>query len=69
MHNAVRRAGQRGELAFESITARQLEAGLALMRFHFLTHDGPVPDEVIVEIVDEVVVPLLHAASPKTNGT
>ena len=28
-----------------------------------------VPDEVIVEIVDEVVVPLLHAASPETNGT
>ena len=26
-----------------------------LMRFHFLTHDGPVPDEVIVEILDEVV--------------
>jgi AcrR family transcriptional regulator len=66
MHNAVRRAGERGELAVESITARQLEAGLALMRFHFLTHDGPVPDEVIVDIVDEVVLPLLHAASSKT---
>jgi hypothetical protein len=56
----------RGELVVESITARQLEAGLALMRFHFLTHDGPVPDEVIVEIVDEVALPLLRAASPKT---
>ena len=53
MHNAVQRAGQRGELAVESITTRQLEAGLTLMRFHFLTHDGPVPDQVIVEIVDE----------------
>jgi AcrR family transcriptional regulator len=66
MHNAVRRAGERGELVVESITARQLEAGLALMRFHFLTHDGPVPDEVIVEIVDEVVLPLLRAACPKS---
>ena len=41
-----------------SITQRQLEAGLALMRFHFLTNDGPIPDEVIVEIVDEIILPL-----------
>jgi hypothetical protein len=33
------------------------------MRFHFLTHGGPVPDYVIIEIVDEVVLPLLHAAA------
>ena len=32
-----------------------------MMRFHFLTHGGPVPDHVIVEIVDEVMLPLLHA--------
>jgi hypothetical protein len=36
---------------------------MALMCFHFLTHDGPVPDEVLVGIVDEVVLPLFHAAS------
>jgi hypothetical protein len=51
----------------ESITARQLEAGLVLMSFHFLAHDGPVPHEVtvdIVNIVDEVVLPLLRAAFP-----
>ena len=35
-----------------------------LMRLHLLTHDGPVPHEVTVEIVDEVVLPLLRAASP-----
>jgi hypothetical protein len=34
-----------------------------MMRFHFLTHGAPVPDHVIVEIVDEVVLPLLHAAA------
>jgi len=33
------------------------------MRFHLLTHDGPVPHEVIVDIVDEVVLPLPRAAS------
>jgi hypothetical protein len=35
------------------------------MRFHLLTHDGPVPHEVTVEIVDEVVLPLLRAAFPR----
>jgi hypothetical protein len=42
---------------------RQLDAGLSVMRFYFLTHSGPVPDQVIVEIVDEVMLPLLRAAA------
>jgi hypothetical protein len=33
------------------------------MRFYFLTHGGRVPDQVIIEIVDEVMLPLLHAAA------
>ncbi|HEX3199157.1 MAG TPA: TetR/AcrR family transcriptional regulator [Propionibacteriaceae bacterium] len=63
MQEVVRRALERGELLPGPITARQLEAGLSVMRFHFLTHGPPVPDQVIVEIVDEVVLPLLHAAA------
>ena len=55
MYNAVRRAGERGELVGRVDQRGQLEAGLVLMRFYFLTHDGPVPDEVIVEMIDEVV--------------
>jgi hypothetical protein len=63
MRDIVRQARERGELPPAMITARQLEAGLSVMRFHFLVHGGPVPDQVIVEIVDEVVLPLLHAAA------
>jgi hypothetical protein len=63
MEEVVRRALERGELLPSPITARQLEAGLSVMRFHFLTHGPPVPDQVIVEIIDEVVLPLLHAAA------
>jgi AcrR family transcriptional regulator len=63
MREVVDRAVERGELPAGTITARQLEAGLSVMRFHFLTHEGPVPDYVIIEIVDEVVLPLLHAAA------
>jgi AcrR family transcriptional regulator len=63
MQEVVRRALERGELLPGTITARQLEAGLSVMRFHFLTHGAPVPDQVIVGIVDEVVLPLLQAAA------
>jgi AcrR family transcriptional regulator len=63
MRDIVRQARERGELPPAMITARQLEAGLSVMRFHFLVHGGPVPDQVIVEIVDEVVLPLLRAAT------
>jgi hypothetical protein len=42
---------------------RQLDAGLSVMRFYFLTHGGRVPDRVIMDIVDEVMLPLLHAAA------
>jgi AcrR family transcriptional regulator len=63
MRDIVRQAMEGGELPPAMITARQLEAGLSVMRFHFLVHGGPVPDQVIVEIVDEVVLPLLHAAA------
>jgi AcrR family transcriptional regulator len=63
MREVVHRAMERGELPSGTITARQLEAGLSVMRFHFLTHAGPVADHVIVEIVDEVMLPLLHEAA------
>jgi AcrR family transcriptional regulator len=63
MRDLVTRAADRGELPSAAVTAQQLEAGLSLLRFYFLTHDGPVPDQVITEIVDEVVIPLLQAAA------
>jgi AcrR family transcriptional regulator len=59
IETVLRRAQRRGELDAGAVTRRQREVGPALLRFHFLTHDGPVPDEVVVGIVDEVVLPLL----------
>lgn len=55
------RAVERGEIDAISITPCRLEAGVALMRHRFLMSGTPVADAVIVEIVDEVVLPLLHA--------
>jgi AcrR family transcriptional regulator len=63
MADIVRQAIERGELPSGTITTRQLDAGLSVMRFYFLIHDGRVPDRVIMEIVDEVMLPLLHAAA------
>jgi AcrR family transcriptional regulator len=63
LRDVLRRAGQRGELSAAAITPRQLEAGLSVLRFHFLVHGAPVADSVIVEIVDEVVLPLFGAVA------
>lgn len=61
----VREIGQRavlrGEIAPAALTQRRLEAGQALLRQHFLFAGVPIPDEVIVQIVDDVMLPLLHA--------
>jgi AcrR family transcriptional regulator len=56
----VRRAGLRGEVDPAAVTPRRLEAGHAQLRYHFLVNGTPIPDEVIVEIVDEVALPLLR---------
>ncbi|KAA5836333.1 TetR/AcrR family transcriptional regulator [Saccharopolyspora hirsuta] len=53
----VRRAAERGEVAAE-IPPRRLEVGQAMIRQQFLFGGTPIPDEVIVEIVDDVLIPL-----------
>ena len=63
LREVLRQAGQRGELSPEAITPRQLEAGLSVLRFHFLVHGAPIADTVVVEIVDEVVLPLFRAVA------
>ncbi|MGH3589101.1 MAG: TetR/AcrR family transcriptional regulator, partial [Pseudonocardia sp.] len=60
MHEIVRRAVHRGEVDPAAITERRLETGHALLRHHFITRGVPIPDDVITEIVDEVMLPLLQ---------
>jgi AcrR family transcriptional regulator len=57
----LRRAVARGELPasrLHTVTARQLEAGHAILRHHYLW-EGHLSDQLCVEVVDEVVLPLL----------
>ncbi|WP_151526530.1 TetR/AcrR family transcriptional regulator [Serinicoccus kebangsaanensis] len=62
MRVLVDRAVARGEVDALRVTDRRVEAGPALLRHHFITHGAPIPDHVVVEIVDEVVLPLLSVA-------
>lgn len=68
MQEIVARAGLRGELDPAAITLRQRDAGLSLLRFHLLTTASPLPDTVIVEIVDEVVLPLFRRPGGQLQG-
>ncbi|HEX4811488.1 MAG TPA: TetR/AcrR family transcriptional regulator [Nonomuraea sp.] len=59
MEEVVRRAVDRGEVAPGAVTPRRLDAGHALLRHHFLFGGPPIDDDLVIQIVDEVVVPLL----------
>lgn len=60
MREICRRAAARGELDLETLTPRRLDVAQAMVRQEFLFHGTPIPDETIVEIVDEVLLPLLR---------
>ncbi|QVQ50283.1 TetR/AcrR family transcriptional regulator [Spiractinospora alimapuensis] len=60
MRDLLDRAAKRGEVDVESVTDRQLEAGHASLRFHFLFHTGYLSDDLVVSIVDEVMLPLIQ---------
>ncbi|MCK2219960.1 TetR/AcrR family transcriptional regulator [Actinomadura sp. ATCC 31491] len=60
MEEVLRRAVERGEVDPEAITPRRLDAGHALLRHHFLFNGTPIPGELVVQIVDEVLVPLFR---------
>lgn len=68
MREIVRRAAERGEIEHAAVTPRRLEAGQALLRQHFLFNGVPIPDEVIVGIVDEVLLPLFGAERDHGDG-
>ena len=58
MQELARRAVERGEINSDAITPRRLDVAQAMLREQFLFHGPPIPDAVIVEIVDEIVLPL-----------
>lgn len=59
--DVLRRGAVRGEVRAAALTPRVASVGPALVRQHFLIHHPPIPDRVLVEIVDEVILPLIRA--------
>jgi AcrR family transcriptional regulator len=69
MQEIARRAIERGEIDASAVTPRRLEVGQALLRDHFLFGDDPIPDEIIVDIVDDVILPLFSLGRRSTTRT
>jgi AcrR family transcriptional regulator len=61
LETMMRRAAERGEIRADRVTPRTVSLPLDLLRDAFLL-TGEVPgDEVVAEVLDEVVLPLLRA--------
>jgi AcrR family transcriptional regulator len=66
MREITRRAVERGEIAEAAVTDRRLDVAQAMLRQQFLFTGPHVPDGAVVEIVDEVVLPLLRSRDGST---
>ena len=63
---ALRRGVVRGEVRPGALTPMVAKVAPALLREHVMLHGAPVPRSALVEIVDDVVIPLVraHAGTP-----
>lgn len=59
--DVLRRGEARGEVRASALTERIASLGPDLLREYFLVHRTPIPDRVLVEMVDEVIIPLVRA--------
>jgi AcrR family transcriptional regulator len=57
----LRRGTVRGEVRATALSPRIASLGPDLLREHFMVHRTPIPDRVLIEIVDEVIIPLIRA--------
>jgi AcrR family transcriptional regulator len=61
MATILRRAAERGEIAAEPLPRRVVTMPSDLLRYELLLARDPVPDRTLVEIVDQVFLPLVRA--------
>jgi AcrR family transcriptional regulator len=66
LDDAIDRAIERGEIDPSTMTRRRRTLAFDLFRHEVLMTLQPVPDEVIAEIVDDIVLPLLTGHGPRT---
>lgn len=63
MTTILERAAERGEVRLEGITPRVTSLATDLVRHELLLTHAPVPESTIVEIVDDIFLPLVRARS------
>jgi AcrR family transcriptional regulator len=61
----LRRHAADGRIRVAALDPRLVDTGPALVLHHFLTHGPPVPDDILVDIVDEILLPLLTGRFPE----
>jgi AcrR family transcriptional regulator len=59
--DVLRRGVARGEVRATALTPRIARVGPDLLRQHLLVYPSPISDWVLIEIVDEVIMPLIRA--------
>ena len=57
---ALQRGAERGQVRPDAVSPLVAEVGPAMVAQRFLADGPPVPDEFVVSVVDDVVVPLLR---------
>jgi AcrR family transcriptional regulator len=58
--DVLRRGAVRGEVRPSALTTRIASVGPDLLRQHFMAYRSPIPDRVLIEIVDDVILPLIQ---------
>lgn len=61
--DAVARARESGQLGGGDVPVRVLHLGLTVVQLHYLMHDALPDDDELVEIVDEMWLPLIERAA------
>jgi len=60
LRDLITAAIARGEARPTALAPECLDAGPALLRQHIIEHGPPIPDQLIVRIVDNVLIPMLR---------
>ena len=68
MAEVLRRAVARGEIEPAAVLPTRLEVGAALLRNHYFFHDGPLDDDLVVTVVDDVLLPLFGTTRHRAGG-
>jgi hypothetical protein len=68
IHVVLRRAVARGEVAACILDSRRAAVATDLLRNQFLLFGAPIDDEIILDIVDDVYLPLVLSPAPKPSG-